>query len=420
MMISDAPKAYVWTWLEGNASPVPAGILEQPAGTEILTFAYGQRYLSRTDARALYQPELPLRRGRQEPPPGMDTAGVIRDAGPDAWGQRVIMRRITRRHDIRNQDPHDLPLLTYLLHSGSDRPGALDFQVSADEYVPRTHNASLEQLQQAAIDVETGAPLDEGLQTALEAGSSAGGARPKATLVHDDRHLIAKFSSVADIYPVMKAEAVAMELARRVGLNAAPTELIRVGNRDVLLVERFDRGPAGTRHAFVSALTIAQEAEMNARYVTYTHFADQLRARSVARAATLRELFSRIVFNVLVGNTDDHPRNHAAYCDGNGGLELTPAYDICPQVRTGQEATQAMAFGLDGQKLAQVAACLNVAEFYDLTERQARDIIDSQLATIHEQWHDAADIATLTAAERNQMWGRQIMNPFATYGYDAS
>ena len=411
---------YVWVWLPGSTEPVPAGILEQPADTGVITFAYGQRYVARDDARALYEPELPLRRGRQEPPAGMGVAGVIRDAGPDAWGQRVVMRRLTGRQDVRDQDPGDLPLLTYLLESGSDRPGALDFQASAETYVPRTHDATLEQLQQAATDLEAGAPIDKGLQAALEAGSSVGGARPKATLLDGDRHLIAKFSSLTDNYPVMKAEAVAMELARRAGLRVAGTELVRVGGRDVLLVERFDRGPDGTRHAFVSALTIAQEAEMNARYVTYTRLADQLRARAAARADTLRELFSRIVFNVLIGNTDDHARNHAAFCDSSGGLELTPAYDICPQNRAGQEATQAMAFGPDGQKLSQVAACLDAARFYELTEGQARDVIDGQLDLIRGQWNDAADLATLTATERDQMWGRQILNPFATYGYDAA
>lgn len=419
-MTSGPRTAYVWAWLPGHAGPVPAGILERPTGTDLITFAYGQKYLAHSDARPLYEPELPLRRGRQEPPAGMTVAGVIRDAGPDAWGQRVVMRRLMGRRDVRHLDPANLGLLTYLLQSGSDRPGALDFQASADTYVPRTHEATLEQLQQAATAIEEGAPIDEGLHAALEAGSSVGGARPKATLVDGDRHLIAKFSSLTDTYPVIKAEAVAMELARRVGLHVANTELVNVRGWDVLLVERFDRGPDGARHAFVSALTIAQESETNARYVSYTGLADELRVRSASRASTLRELFCRIVFNVLIGNTDDHARNHAAFCDNRGGLELTPAYDICPQVRSGQEAAQAMAFGPGGQKLSQVAACLDAARFYELSETQARDIIDRQLDVITDQWDDAADVATLTEAERNQMWGRQVLNPFATYDYEPS
>jgi serine/threonine-protein kinase HipA len=409
--------AYVWVWLPGATKPVPAGKLERHEGTDIITFAYGQSYLARNDARALYGPELPLGRGRKAPLGSLKVAGVIRDAGPDAWGQRVIMRRHLGSPATRHQDPGNVPLLTYLLKSGSDRPGALDFQASAQTYVPRTHGATIEQLQQGASDVERGAPISEELLDALEAGSSAGGARPKATLVDGGRHLIAKFSSLTDHHPVMKAEAVAMDLARRVGLNVARTELVQLAGRDVLLVERFDRGPGGTRLAFVSALTIAMESEMNARYVTYTGLADELRARSASRRDTLRELFSRIVFNILVSNTDDHARNHAAFWDGEGGLELTRAYDICPQNRTGEEAAQAMPFGPDGERLSRVVACLRAARFYDLSEREARDIIDAQMDVIRTQWDEAADRATLTRAERDQMWGRQILNPFATYGY---
>ncbi len=417
-MTSRPDAAYVWVWLPGATDPVPAGKLERHKGADIITFAYGRRYLAREGARPLYRPELPLEPGRQLPLAGLTIAGVVRDAGPDAWGQRVILRRRLGRRDVRHEDPGSISLLTYLLESGSDRPGALDFQASATEHVPRTHTATLEQLQQGAADVESGAPMSPELFDALEAGSSIGGARPKATLVHGGRHRIAKFSSITDNYPVMKAEAVAMELARRVGMNVADTELVRVAGRDVLLVDRFDRAPDGSRRAFVSALTIARESEMNARYVTYTALADELRARSASRAGTLRELFSRVVLNILVSNTDDHARNHAAFPDGEDGLELTPAYDICPQNRTGEEAAQAMAFGPDGQRLAQVAGCLEAASFYDLSAREARDIIDGQLHVIRTQWDEAADTATLTGPERAQLWGRQILNPFATYGYD--
>jgi len=418
-MTSEVRSAFVWVWLPGATEPVPAGKLEQHKGSDLITFAYGTSYLARDNARPLYPSELPLRKGRQEPLGGLKVAGVIRDAGPDAWGQRVILRGLLGKRDVRDQDPGRISLLTYLLESGSNRPGALDFQASADRYVERTHDATLEQLQQGAQDVERGSPMSMELIEALNAGSSAGGARPKATLTQGDRQLIAKFSSITDHYPVIKAEAVAMELARRVYLNVAKTELIRVAGREVLLVERFDRGPGGIRRAFISALTVAREDELNARYVTYIGLADALRERSENRRDSLRELFSRIVFNILVSNTDDHARNHAVFLDGEGELELTPAYDICPQTRTGQEAAQAMAFGPDGERLSQVAECLRVARFYDLSEREARDIIDGQLAAIRSAWNEAADKATLTRAERDQMWGTQILNPFATYGYRA-
>ena len=132
----------------------------------------------------------------------------------------------------------------------------------------------------------------------------------------DGRQVIAKFSALTDTYPVMKAEAVAMDLARCVGLEVASTELVEVGNRDVLLVDRFDRSNDGGRRSFVSTLTILGLSEMMGRYATYHDLADRIRVRLVRRQATLRELFARIVFNVCVSNTDDHARNHAAFWDG--------------------------------------------------------------------------------------------------------
>lgn len=419
-MTSDGPKdrAYVWTWLPGEVEPVVAGVLETipaPRGGHVVTFAYGQSYLSRPDALTLYLPELPKKRGRQEPGPGLEVHGVIRDAGPDAWGQRVIMRRLLER-DVRGRDSAEVPLLAYLLESGSNRPGALDFQHAPDRYIARSTAAPVRDLLQAADKLQAGDAIDPELADALFAGSSVGGARPKASIVDGDRHLIAKFSALADTYPVMKAEAVAMDLARCVGLDVAPTELIEVEGRDVLLVERFDRAPGGLRRQFVSALTILGLHELTGRHATYHDLADVIRSRFVHRSDTLRQLFGRIVLNILTGNNDDHARNHAAFWDGER-LALTPAYDIGPQPRTGQEQAQAMAIATNGARLAQVATCLDAAATYELTTVQAREIVDHQLTVIHDEWHAAADRARLTATERDALWERQVLNPFATYGY---
>lgn len=422
-MISDAStnKAYVWTWLPGATEPVPAGVIEAHTvsdATSIITFAYGQSYQARADAIPLYLPELPLQPGRIEPQAGLSVAGVIRDAGPDAWGQRVVMRRLLGRASTK-ADPASVPLLTYLLQSGSNRPGALDFQTSPKHYGPRESEATVEELMDAADKVLGGQALDDHLAQALAAGSSAGGARPKATLRYGDKEVIAKFSSLTDPYPVMKAEAAAMELARRVGLNVAATELIDVAGREVLLVERFDRSSDNTRRGFVSALTILALDEMNARYATYHDLADVIRERFVHRTEALRELFARIVFNICVGNNDDHARNHAAFWDGER-LELTPAYDICPQARVGEEQAQAMAIAPNGARLSQVATCLAAAEHYDLSANDAREIIDRQIDVIHSEWSDVAEQTRLTADEQNMLWGNQILNPFATYGYKSA
>ena len=211
--------------------------------------------------------------------------------------------------------------------------------------VPRgTATASLQQLVQAADLIEKGMPLSPELDQALQHGTSLGGARPKAQVDDGDRKYIAKFSSTTDLYSVVKAEFVAMRLAALCGLNVASVSLTSSLHKDVLLIERFDRvhSKAGwQRNLMVSALTMLALDEMMTRYASYEDLAELIRHRFADASATLRELFSRLVFNILCGNTDDHARNHAAFWDGQT-LRLTPAYDICPQNRTGHEASQAM------------------------------------------------------------------------------
>jgi len=410
-MTSEPERAFVWVWLDGATEPVVAGRLDQ-AGA-ILEFAYGRSYLGRDEAIPLYLPELPLRRG-PIPPLGGEVAGCIADAGPDAWGQRVILNSLTGSAEAETTD---LTRLTYLMESGSNRIGALDFQRSAEEYVPRAlDQASLEELATSADRVEHGIPLTPALDQALLHGSSVGGARPKALLREGDRELIAKFSSTTDTYPVVKGEFVAMELARRAGLEVAKVELTGALGRDALLVERFDRPGGGRRRALVSALTILGLDEIGGRYASYADLADSIRARFTAPASTLHELFGRIVFNILSGNSDDHARNHAAFWNG-AELTMTPAYDICPGPRGGGETTQAMSIGSDGYRLSQVAGCVARAATYQLSEAESREIVDRQIDVIESQWEEVCDLAEMSEVDRNYFWHRQFLNPYATEGY---
>lgn len=410
-MPSEPEVAFVWVWLPGAVDPVVAGRLD-PAGP-IVTFTYGQTYLERENAIPLYLPELPLRRGPISPPVG-DIPGCIADAGPDAWGQRIILYQLTGRADAETTE---LGPLTYLLRSGSDRIGALDFQTSARKYVPRAiDHAGIDDLAESAELVERGLPLPPELDRALLHGSSVGGARPKALLDDGDRRLIAKFSSTTDTFPVVQGEFVAMELARRCGIDAAPVQLATAHGRDALLVERFDRPGGGKRRAMISALTMLELDEAGARYGSYADLADVIRARFTDPAKTLRELFSRIVFNILCSNNDDHPRNHAAFWDGEA-LTLTPAYDICPQLRSGGETAQVMAIGRDGWRMSQVAGCVGRASTYLLSEAEAREVVDRQIETIGGQWDEVCDLAGLTEVERTSFWGRQFLNPYSLEGY---
>jgi serine/threonine-protein kinase HipA len=412
-MTSEQPvEAYVWIWLPGATDPVVAGRLEAVGDTT--DFNYGRSYLAREDAIAIYLPELPLRAGRIAPLADMTIAGAIADAAPDAWGQRVIMHRTL---GATAEDPAALGALTYLLMSGSDRIGALDFQRSPEEYLPRESEASLDELAHAAQRLEDGIPFSPALDEALLHGSSVGGARPKALLADGDRKLIAKFSSATDPYPVVKGEFVAMELARRAGLDVAPVQLRTALGKDVVLVERFDRVPgSGQRRTLVSALTILELGELFARYASYADLAQRVRERFTRARPTLRELFARITFNILVGNNDDHGRNHAAFWDGEA-LTLTPAYDICPQPRAGGETAQAMAIGPDGFRMSQVAGCVDAASTYLLSKAEARAIVEQQIDVIESGWRDVCELAELTEAQRAYFWRRQFLNPYALEGF---
>jgi len=412
-----ADEAYVWIWLPNESEPVVAGrIARQDDGR--LLFNYGQSYLTRKNAIAIYAPELPLQPGEIPLRENMKLPSCIRDASPDAWGRRVIINR-TLGLKGRNADPVELDELTYLLESGSDRIGALDFQGSATKYVTRERqNAPLDELIQSAERVEQGIPLSPELDLALQYGSSLGGARPKALIADGDKKYIAKFSASNDLYNVVKAEFVAMRLASLAGLNVAPVKLTQALGKDVLLIERFDRifvEKSWTRRALVSALTMMELDETEARYASYEDFATLIRHRFTEPRQTLEELFGRIVFNILSGNTDDHARNHAAFWDGHT-LTLTPAYDICPQGRTGGEATQAML--ITGQnRFSQLTACMEAAPHFLLQEARARAMINAQLETIRAQWEAVCDEAKLSEVDRKLLWGRQFLNPYALEGW---
>jgi serine/threonine-protein kinase HipA len=312
----------------------------------------------------------------------------------------------------------ELEELTYLLESGSDRIGALDFQLSATGYAPRkAQQASLEDLMTAADKVGRGLPLSAELDAALLHGTSLGGARPKVLIQDGNRTYIAKFSASNDLYNVVKAEFIAMRLAAKVGLDVASVQLTSALGKDVLLIERFDRQrhEAGwCRRAVVSALTMLELDEMMAAYASYEKLAEIIRHRFTEPRATLRELFSRIVFNILCGNTDDHARNHAAFWDGHH-LALTPAYDICPQSRAGQEASQAMLIcGPD--RRSQIATCIATAPNFLLRTEDAVSIVNTQVQLIEREWNSVCLEANLSQVDRHYFWRRQFLNPFAFYG----
>jgi serine/threonine-protein kinase HipA len=408
-------EAYVWVWLPEATAPVVAGKLEADDQGNI-QFNYGKSYLERVKdtppAIPLYEPELPLKEGVLPLLDGLSMPGCIRDAAPDAWGRRVIINKKLGRKG-KDMDNDELGELTYLLESGSDRIGALDFQRSPSEYMPRSAtNVPLEELLKSAERVEQGVPLTPELDQALFHGSSIGGARPKALIEDQGTKYVAKFSSSSDLYSVVKAEFIAMRLAVAAGVNAAPVKLVQAANKDILLIERFDREKTAngwTRKAMVSALTLFGLDDMMERYASYETFAEIIRHRFDNPKKTLEELFCRLVFNILCGNTDDHARNHAAFWNGKT-LSLTPAYDICPQGRTGNEASQAMLIS-GNNNLSQLKSCITAALHFQLSKDEATAICDRQREAIETNWNTVCDEANLSEIDRNLFWKRQFLNP---------
>ncbi|TQV74536.1 type II toxin-antitoxin system HipA family toxin [Exilibacterium tricleocarpae] len=420
MTSSSDKEAFVWIWLPDETKPIVAGKLEVDNGN--ILFNYGKSYLervgdssSKNPAISIYEPELPLQTGVLPLPENLTMPGCIRDSAPDAWGRRVI---INKKLGLKGADTDTAELneLTYLLESGSDRIGALDFQNSPSEYAPRAaSNVSLEELIESAERVEKGVPLTPELDQALFHGSSIGGARPKALIQDQDNKYVAKFSSSADLYSVVKAEFIAMRLAALAGLDVAPVKLAKAANKDVLLIERFDRvqkDNGWARKAMISALTIFGLNDLMARYASYETLAEIIRYRFTDPKDTLKELFSRLVFNILCGNTDDHARNHAAFWNG-AELTLTPAYDICPQGRTGNEASQAMLIS-GNNNLSQLKTCLEAAHNFLLSEREARDVFGNLIAAIETNWEAVCEVAELNEVDKKLLWGRQFLNVYST------
>ena len=321
---------------------------------------------------------------------------------------------------------HEYPTLNageldFMLLSGSNRIGALDFQRSSSEYLPRvSYKTALSDLLKAAELVEKGLPLPPELGLALLQGTSVGGARPKCLIEDHNKQFIAKFSLTADQYDIIKAEYIAMRLASLIPINVPKVHLTSVLGKTILLVERFDRtgfNNGFSRHILLSGLSLLGLNELEARYASYLDLADVLRQSFLNPEQDLQELYKRLIFNVLIGNTDDHARNYSAFWDGQH-LRLTPAYDLLPQLRSGQEATQAMAIGGVQGNLSTLVNILSVADKFLLTQTAAKDLIKSQISVIQEHWISICDEADLSIIERKKLWGNVVFNPFCFYGWE--
>ena len=301
-----------------------------PDGTQIGRFRYGDRYLERRDAVALDPFQLPLTRTVYEFTRLRGIPSAVRDAGPDAWGRRVIEHKLERSAE-------NLKEIDYLLNGPQDGAGNLSFGLSVNPPAPKRNYNCTHQLGDLIIAtqaIDENQPVAAHLLEQLDPGTSMGGARPKATIEDGQALWLGKFPAKGDRFNLQRVEFATLELARRCGLNVVQARLESVGQNEVLLLRRFDRDYTNSgylRFGLVSGLTVLDcgDSYLDRARWSYPLLAENLRRWSDKPKEDCAELYRRMVFNAAVTNNDDHPRNHAMLCRLKG-WRLSPAYDLMP------------------------------------------------------------------------------------------
>jgi serine/threonine-protein kinase HipA len=384
-------EAYVYIQLPGTLETVPAALLRVqtlPDGTQIGRFRYGDRYLQRQEAVALDPFHLPLAKEVFEFTQLKGIPGAVRDAGPDAWGRRVIEHKLER-------SAADLQEIDYLLHGPQDGAGYLSFGPKAEPPAPkrrynRTHQ--LAELIAATQAIEEGRPVAAHLLEQIDPGTSMGGARPKATIEDAQSLWLGKFPASDDRFNLQRVEYATLDLARRCGLNVTQARLQSVGKSDVLMLQRFDRDRTEKgylRFGLVSGLTVLDcgDSHLDRERWSYPLMADNLRRWSDKPQADCAELFGRMVFNAAVTNNDDHPRNHALL-RRQKGWRLSPAYDLVPAPVVSLERRDLALTVGDFGRTASIYNLLSQSGRFGLSAQEARAQID-RLVEVVRGWRDS-------------------------------
>ena len=339
--------------------------------------------------------------------------GALGDSAPDRWGQTLLRRAERRLAKAEARAPRALREVDFLLGvTDSVRQGALRLAVTeGGPFVAPERPTGvppiveLPKLLSATERFLANVESVDDLRLLLAPGSSLGGARPKAS-VRDTNGamLIAKFPKrVEDDYRVVAWEAVALELARMAGLRVAESRLDVIAGRDVLLVTRFDRRitPGGVRRIpYLSALSML--GAMDGERRSYPEIADVLRAHGADTVRDLAELWRRIVFSVLISNTDDHLRNHGFLYDGVSGWRLSPVFDVNPVPTDIKDRMLSTSIGTDGDPTASLDIAFEVAPTFGLKSAAAREIVAYVGAAV-SQWRMVAERVGLDAMELERM-----------------
>lgn len=358
-----------------------------PRGAGVGRFVYGRTYRSRRDAVPLDPVHLPLSARTYETARLGGVFGALRDAAPDGWG-RLVIARVSGRTDLTEID--------YLLESPEDRAGALSFGRAVEPPAPvRDYNrvVHLDELREAARLIEAGASTEEvreQVRQVLEPTTSMGGARPKNTVEDDTGLWVAKFPARGDRWNNAAVEAGMLRLAARCDIRAPETRIARLGEESVLLLRRFDRQKVDGRyhrHRMASALTLldAEDSPTDRTNWSYLLLADELQRWSSRPRQDKAELFRRVVFNALISNNDDHPRNHAVVA-ASTDWRLAPAYDLTPGPQHGREERDlALVCGQFGTRATR-QNLLSASLRFGLGHQDASALIDDMVGIIRRYW----------------------------------
>lgn len=403
----------------GAESPKRLGILRVRAGRtgEIFDFTFDSDVLSATPLlKYRLDPDLGYFTGAQFPKDGRSFFGVFKDSSPDRWGEMLIRRRFERNKRLGTIPQNARLQQSDFLLGVHDafRSGALRYKRAPEgEFLDNGDRSAappfvrLRELEAASRALEASSDsddpaTDQWLRLLLAPGASLGGARPKATVVDTEGQLwIAKFPSVKDGYDVGAWELVVYRLAERSGLRVPPAEARTFGgNEHTFMTRRFDRRESGARIHFASAMTLTGHTDGDdaTSGASYLEIAEIIMSQGAAPREDLVELWSRIAFNVMVSNTDDHLRNHGFLLTPDAGWRLSPAYDMNPV-----PGSTGLCLNIsESDNALDLDLVRSVAPYFRLSDTQATATID-RIATQVRGWRELANSVGLSRSEQDDM-----------------
>ncbi len=362
-------KAYVF--VDGLESmPVVCGVATINDKARYGEFRYGKSFLARKDAFPLDPVNLPLSDALFTVRNPKGIFGVLSDAGPDSWGEKVILSL----HKTKPQNA-----LEFLLAGSGMGVGALVFSLSSTASKLKKNRNTLGDLptlfkaKDALLNDQT---IPKEAQKAFEYGSSMGGARPKTTVVDGDIAYLVKFNRPDDLFNHVKVEHATMRMLAELPCTVADTQVKRILNSDVLLVKRFEQYGTKPTHHFISANALINTSvitpEILSKQYSYGFIAEVIQ-KFGSEPEDMSELFHRMVFNVFIGNTDDHTRNHGMlFSLLDRDWRLSPAYDVLPINASGQHG---LGIGDNGRE-GSIENLLSQSQRFGLKRFKAQRIID--------------------------------------------